>query len=169
MIHCPQSVLREMPIACAVVHLEGISEIARTLGVRVSEEVMSTVMARVNEQLGTSETNYSGQLRENEFAVVLNTADHDAVAASLKDLDYALRAPIPSGDVEFRLTPHIGVALSAVDASSADALLQHARTAVEEARRAATTRPSFYGEAMQGAFVVEARFRPRAARCHRQS
>jgi EAL domain-containing protein (putative c-di-GMP-specific phosphodiesterase class I)/GGDEF domain-containing protein len=143
------SVLREMPIACAVVHLEGISEIARTLGVRVSEEVMSTVMARVNEQLGTSETNYSGQLRENELAVVLNTTDRDAIGASLKDLTRHLRAPIPSGDVEFRLTPYIGVALSAVDASSAEALLEHARTAVEEARRAATTRPSFYSEAMQ--------------------
>ncbi len=41
------------------------------------------------------------------------------------------------------------MALSAVDASSAEALLEHARTAVEEARRAATTRPSFYSEAMQ--------------------
>ncbi len=143
------SVLREMPIACAVVHLEGISEIARTLGVRVSEEVMSLVMTRVNQHLGISETNYSGQLRENEFAVVLNTADRDVIEASLKDLSKALRAPIPSGEVEFRLTPHLGVALSAVDASSAEALLEHARTAVEEARRAATTRPSFYSEAMQ--------------------
>ncbi|HWK49433.1 MAG TPA: EAL domain-containing protein [Steroidobacter sp.] len=143
------SVLREMPIACAVVHLEGISEIARTLGVRVSEEVMSTIMTRVNEQLGAAETNYSGQLRENELAVVLNTTDHAAIEASLEDLIRQLRTPIPSGDVEFRLTPHIGVALSAVDASSAEALLEHARTAVDEARRAATTRPSFYSEAMQ--------------------
>ncbi|WP_129647306.1 EAL domain-containing protein [Peristeroidobacter agariperforans] len=143
------SVLREMPIACAVVHLEGISEIARTLGVPVSEEVMSVVMARVNDRLGAAETNYSGQLRENELAVVLNTADHDAVEASLQELSLDLRAPIPSGEVEFRLMPHIGVALSAVDASSAEGLLEHARTAVGEARRAATTRPSFYSEAMQ--------------------
>jgi len=143
------SILREMPIACAVVHLEGISEIARTLGVRVSEDVMSVVMARVNDRLGADESNYSGQLRENELAVVLNTADHDVVAALLDGLTGQLRASIPSGDVEFRLTPHIGVALSAVDASSADALLEHARTAVDEARRAATTRPCFYSEAMQ--------------------
>lgn len=143
------SVLREMPIACAVVHLEGISEIARTLGVGVSEEVMSVVMTRVNEQIGTAETDYSGQLRENELAVVLNTTDRDAIEAILGALTKQLRAPIPSGDVEFRLTPHIGVALSAVDALSAEALLEHARTAVEEARRAATTRPSFYSEAMQ--------------------
>jgi predicted signal transduction protein with EAL and GGDEF domain len=143
------SVLREMPIACAVVHLEGISEIARTLGVRVSEEVMSVIMTRVNESLGASENNYSGQLRENELAIVLNTADHDAVAARLEDLIAQLRAPIPSGEVEFRLTPHVGVALSAVDASSAESLLDHARTAVEEARRAATTKPCFYSEAMQ--------------------
>lgn len=143
------SVLREMPIACAVVHLEGISEIARTLGVRVSEEVMSVVMARVNEHLGAAEANYSGQLRENELALVLNTADHDVLEASLQELSRNLGAPIPSGEVEFRLTPHMGVALSAVDASSAEALLEHARTAVGEARRAATTRPSFFSEAMK--------------------
>ncbi|HEY5758260.1 MAG TPA: EAL domain-containing protein [Steroidobacter sp.] len=143
------SVLREIPIACAVVHLEGISEIARTLGVGVSEEVMSVVMTRVNEQIGSAESNYSGQLRENELAIVLNTADREAIEASLQALTRQLRASIPSGDVEFRLTPHIGVALSAVDASSAEALLEHARTAVEESRRAATTRPSFYSEAMQ--------------------
>jgi predicted signal transduction protein with EAL and GGDEF domain len=143
------SVLREMPIACAIVHLEGISEIARTLGVRVSEEVMSVVMARVNERLGASDTHYAGQLRENEFAVTLDTADHGAVEASFEGLTRELRAPIPSGDVEFRLTPHVGVALSAVDASSAEALIEHARTAVDEARRTATTRPCFYSEAMQ--------------------
>ncbi|MBL8270689.1 EAL domain-containing protein, partial [Steroidobacter sp.] len=51
--------------------------------------------------------------------------------------------------VDFTLTPHIGVALSAVDASSAEALLEHARTAANEARRVASTQPTFYSEAMQ--------------------
>ena len=141
--------LREMPVSVAVVHLEGISEIARTLGTRVSEEVMSIAMAKVAAKLDPTRTDYSGQLRENVLAVVLNTADHAAVEARLRELSVELRVPIPSGDVEFKLTPYIGVALSAVDASSAEALLEHARTAANEARRATLTRPSFYSEAMQ--------------------
>lgn len=141
--------LREMPVAVAVVHLEGISEIARTLGARVSEEVMSMVMAKVGARLDAADAGYSGQLREDVFAVVLNTSDHDVVEERLRELSTELRAPIPTGDVEFKLMPYMGVALSAVDASSAEALLEHARTAANEARRAASTQPSFYSEAMQ--------------------
>jgi predicted signal transduction protein with EAL and GGDEF domain len=141
--------LRELPVAVAVVHLEGISEIARTLGARISEEVMSIVMARVGGKLDAANAGYSGQLRENLLAVVLNTTDRDAIEAHLRDLRNELRAPIPANDVEFKLTPYIGVALSAVDASSGEALLEHARTAVAEARRAASPQPSFYSEAMQ--------------------
>lgn len=141
--------LREMPIAVAVVHLEGVAEIARTLGARVAEEVMSAAMAKAGARLDASDAGYSGQLREDVLAVVLNTADRDAVEARLRQLSADLRAPIPTSDVEFKLTPYMGVALSAVDASSAEALLEHARTAANEARRAASAQPSFYSEAMQ--------------------
>ncbi len=141
--------MREMPVAVAVVHLEGISEIARTLGARVSEEVMSIAMTRVGAQLDASEAGYAGQLRENMLAIALNTTDREAIEVRLRELSRELRAPIPTGDVEFKLSPHTGVALSSVDASNAEALLEHARIAVNEARRAASAQPSFYSEAMQ--------------------
>ncbi len=71
--------LREIPIACAVVHLEGISEIARTLGVRRvrrGHECRHDQSQRADSV--APKRNYSGQLRENELAIVLNTADRDA-------------------------------------------------------------------------------------------
>lgn len=141
--------LREMPIAVAVVHVEGISQISRTMGARVSEEIMSIAMAKVTALLNAAEGGYAGQLRENVLAVVLNTTDRDAIGRSIHQLCDELRAPIDIGDVAFKLTPHAGVALSGVDSSSSEALLEHARTAAGEARRSLSNQPHFYSEAMQ--------------------
>lgn len=141
--------LREMPIAVAIVHVEGISQISRTMGARVSEEIMSIAMAKVAALLNAADAGYAGQLRENVLAVMLNTADRDAIGRSIHQLCDELRAPIETGDVTFKLTPYAGVALSGVDSSSSEALLEHARTAAGEARRSLSTQAHFYSEAMQ--------------------
>ncbi|MBL8269424.1 hypothetical protein, partial [Steroidobacter sp.] len=96
--------LREMSVAVAVVRLEGIAEIARTLGIPVAEEVMSVAMARVGAKLTATDLGYSGQLRENKLAVAMNTSDREVIDACLKELSDELRAAIPAGDVDFTLT-----------------------------------------------------------------
>lgn len=141
--------LREQPICVAVIHLEGISHIARTMGVRVSEDVMSTAMDKVAAQVTSSGGGFSGQLRENVLAVTMNTADRDVVAARVAAICTELKAPIVVGDVEFKLVPYAGVGLSGADASSAEALLEQARTATTEARRSLSERVAFYSDAMQ--------------------
>ncbi len=143
--------LREQPLAVALFHVDGISQIARSMGASVSEEVMGVAVANVSAALGASGESkwYLGQLSENALAVVTDTIDRDAIDARLAVLCASLKQPVANSDVEFKLTPYIGVGVFGVEASSAEVLLEHARTAVAEARRSLSEKVCFYSGAMQ--------------------
>jgi predicted signal transduction protein with EAL and GGDEF domain len=140
--------LRERPISVAVFHVEGISHISRTMGARVSEEVMGHAMAKASTQLETLGDAYLGQLREHVLAAVIHSVDRDAVEARVASIREELKSPVRVGEVEFKLTPYVGVGQTGADASSADALLEHARTAMAEARRSLSEQTFFYSDAM---------------------
>ncbi len=140
--------LRERPISVAVFHVEGVSHISRTMGARVAEEVMGQAMAKASAQLESAGDAYLGQLRENVIAAVINSVDRDTVEARVASIRDELKAPVRVGDLEFKLTPYAGVGQSGADASSAEALLEHARTAMAEARRSLAEQTFFYSDAM---------------------
>ena len=140
--------LRERPISVAVFHVEGISHIARTMGARVSEEVMGRAMSKASTQLESTGDAYLGQLRENVLAAVISSVDREMVEARLASIRDELKAPVRVGDVEFKLTPYVGVGQSGADVASAEALLEHARTAMAEARRSLSEQTFFYSDAM---------------------
>lgn len=142
------AVLRERPISVAVFHVEGIAHIARTMGARVSEEVMGHAMAKASMQLEKAGDAYLGQLRENVLAAVISSVDREMVEARVASIRDELKAPVRVGDVEFKLTPYVGVGQSGADATSAEALLEHARTAMAEARRSLSEQTFFYSDAM---------------------
>ena len=143
------SALRELPISVAVMHVDGISQVSRSMGSRVAEEVMSHAMTRLCAKLDAAGRDYTGQLRENALGIVMDTTDRDIVLARIAEVRASLQAPITVEGVEFKLLPYTGVAMSRVDASSAEALLEQARTAAGEASRALSSDVSFYSEAMQ--------------------
>ena len=60
-----------------------------------------------------------------------------------------MREPITIGDAEFRLTPYAGASILGVDASSPRVLLDHARAAAAEARRAVSRDVFFFSDTMQ--------------------
>lgn len=141
-------VLRERPLSVAVFHVEGVSHISRTMGVSVSEEVMGHAMAKASSQLEIAGDAYLGQLRENVLAAVINSVDREIVEARVATIRGQLKAPVSIGDVEFKLTCYTGVGQSGADASTAEALLEHARTAMAEARRSVSDQVFFYSDAM---------------------
>lgn len=140
--------LRERPISVAVFHIEGISHIARTMGGRVSEEVMGHAMARATARVEAMGDAYLGQLRENVLAAVINSVDRDVLEARVASIRDELKAPVRISDIEFKLTPYVGVGQWGADAASAEALLEHARTAMAEARRSLAENTFFYSDAM---------------------
>lgn len=142
--------LREQPLAVAVLHVDGISHINRTMGPRVAADVMSVVMCKVDAQLRVSDLkSYAGQINENVLAIVIDSTDRGNIDPRIAGICACLRESIGIGDIEFKLSPYAGVALSGVDASSAEDLLDHARTAATEARRSLSEKIAFYSDAMQ--------------------
>jgi len=133
--------LRETPIALAVILIDGITDIAQVLASQVSEQVMSAAIRRLplppqgSGSSGAGPQWYLGQLSEGLLAIVIESADREAIEARVAQVCASLREPIRSGDAEFHLTPHAGVAILGQDASTPKHLLEQARAAATEARR----------------------------------
>ncbi len=137
--------LRETPVALAVVHIEGITDIAQALASQVSEQVMSAAIRRLplpprgpGPEAGPYW--YLGQLSEALLAVVIESADREAIEACLAQVCASLREPVCTGDAEFHLAPHAGVAILGQDATTPKLLLEQARAAAMEARRSGSAR-----------------------------
>jgi len=145
--------LRERPLAVAVLYIEEIADIAQIIATRVSEQIMSTALSRLPAQTGDagdgSPAWYLGQLGENLLALVVDDADRNAIEACVSKVCASLREPIVVGDAEFRLTPYAGVGILGVDAASPRILLDHARAAAAEARRALSRDVFFFSDTMQ--------------------
>ena len=143
--------LQERSVAVAVLYIEEIADIAQNITTRVSEQIMSTALARLPARAGETGSCawYLGQLGENLLALVVESADRDAIEACVGNVCASLREPIVVGDAEFRLTPYAGVGILGVDASSPRVLLDHARAAAAEARRAFSRNVFFFSDTMQ--------------------
>lgn len=145
--------LREQPIAVAVLCIEEIEDIAQIITTSVSEQIMTTALARLpvcaGEPADGSPEWYLGQLGENLLGLVVKSPDRDAIEARVADVCASLREPIFVWDAEFRLTPYAGVSILGVDASSPRVLLDHARAAAAEARRASSRNVFFFSDTMK--------------------
>lgn len=138
--------MRETPLALAVIHIDGITDIAQVLASQVSEQVMSLAIRRLPAPPQAASAAgadgqpqwYLGQLGEGLLALVFESADREPIEACITRICSSLREPIRTGDAEFHLTPHAGVAILGQDASTPKLLLEQARAAAMEARRAAS-------------------------------
>ncbi|HJR70850.1 MAG TPA: EAL domain-containing protein, partial [Gammaproteobacteria bacterium] len=142
--------LRERHLAVAVLYIDEIADIAQIVATRVSEQVMSTALARLPAYPGDGSPEwYLGQLGENLLALVVDSAERSAIEACVANVCASLREPIAVGDADFRLTPYAGVGILGIDAESPRILLDHARAAAAEARRALSRDVFFFSDTMQ--------------------
>jgi EAL domain-containing protein (putative c-di-GMP-specific phosphodiesterase class I)/GGDEF domain-containing protein len=145
--------LQEKSVAVAVLHVDGISDIALFIATRLSEQVLNAAILRLSafEGLGLDDGPawHLGQLGENALALVIDSDDRTAIEACVANVCERLREPVSLGDAEFRLNIHAGVGLLGLGASSPRMLLDHARAAAAEARRAASSNVFFYSDTIQ--------------------
>jgi EAL domain-containing protein (putative c-di-GMP-specific phosphodiesterase class I)/GGDEF domain-containing protein len=146
--------LREKSIAVAVLYIDEIPDIAQVIAAKVSEQVMSAAFLRLSARAGLESGAeragwYIGQLGENLLAVVVESSDRQTIDACVAGICASLREPISIGDAEFRLTPYAGVGILGVDATTPRVLLEHARAAAAEARRAASNRVFFFSDTLK--------------------
>jgi len=134
--------LRETPIALAMIHVEGIADIAQVLASEISEQVMSAAIRRLPPSREDPASTaggprwYLGQLSENLLAVVIESSVRDLIETCVNSICTSLREPIRIGDAQFHLTPYAGVSILGQDASTPQLLLEQARAAASETRRA---------------------------------
>jgi predicted signal transduction protein with EAL and GGDEF domain len=144
--------LREHPLAIAVIHVDGITDIAQIIATKLAEQIMSAAILRLPIQSaagGGKPWWYLGQFSDTLLALVLESSDREAIDSCVSALCASLREPLALGGAEFHLAPYAGVAVLGQDASTPKLLLDHARAAAIEARRRGSTQVCFFTDTLR--------------------
>jgi predicted signal transduction protein with EAL and GGDEF domain len=150
-----EAALREEQLAITVIHVDGIADIGQVIAGEIAERVMSMAIMRLPHLDSAGNDGqvrpwwYLGQLSESLLALVLQSADREAIEACVTTLCASLRQPVDLGSTEFHLTPFAGVAIMGQDSSSPRTLLDQARAAATEARRSGSASPRFFTDSLQ--------------------
>ena len=145
--------LRGRPLAVCMVHLGGLQAVGQAFGFQVAEKVSTLALERLRASaaaaMGAGDW-HVGQLGEGLLAGVIEGVEEPAaVRALVAAWCAAFAEELRLGDAAFTLSPHAGVALLGPDATRPQALLEHARAAMLEARRAGLAEVRFYSETMR--------------------
>jgi diguanylate cyclase len=145
--------LCEKPIAVAVIHIDGMIDVAQIIDSKIAERLMSSALLRLSGQgaatAAEKATWFLGQLSDNLLALVLETSDRETIDGQLRQVCASLREPIGLGDAEFHLTPYAGVAILGRDATSPKMLLDHARAAASQARSSGANKVCFFTDTLR--------------------
>jgi EAL domain-containing protein (putative c-di-GMP-specific phosphodiesterase class I)/GGDEF domain-containing protein len=149
-----EAVIQERPAALALIHLDGIADIERAFDAKISEQVLSSAILRLPHETarpkhGNGMGEYLGQLSADILALVMASADRDAIESCVSRVCASLGEPVPVGDAMFQLTPYAGVSILGQDGSSSRGLLDKARSACAEARRSDSTRIFFFSDTLK--------------------
>jgi predicted signal transduction protein with EAL and GGDEF domain len=138
-------------VAVAIVHVEGLAEIAKLLDFGVAANVMTMALQRLAEEIRPPDSThwFLGQLADDELAVLVASTERDIIESRVLQVCEQMGKPVPLGDAIFQLKACAGVAILGQDASSGPALLQRARTATVEARRSELSSVSFFSDTMK--------------------
>jgi EAL domain-containing protein (putative c-di-GMP-specific phosphodiesterase class I)/GGDEF domain-containing protein len=149
-----EAVIQERPAALALIHLDGIADIERAFDAKISEQVLSSAILRLPQEISREKSEnelgeYLGQLSADILALVMISADRDAIETCVSRVCASLSEPVPIGDATFQLTPYAGVSILGQDGSSPRGLLEKARAACAEARRANSTQVFFFSDSLR--------------------
>ena len=145
--------LREKTMAVGVIHVEGIADIAQAIAPTVSEQVMTAAILRLPHHASTASDAdavwYLGQLSDSLLALVIESGSREVIEARIDTLCTSLREPVALGSNVFQLNTSAGAALLGRDATAARTLLDHARSAANESRRAGGGRVCFFSDTLR--------------------
>ena len=154
-----QSAIRERPAALALIYLDGLTEIARVVDAKIADQVLSGAILRLPEEArlapsaaqppGSEASWYLGQLSAELLAIVVESSDRDMIERCVAKVCASLREAVQIGDASFHLAPYSGVSILGQDGSSPRSLLDKARSAAAEARRANSDRIHFFTDTLK--------------------
>ena len=142
---------RERPIAVAVLYIEEIADIAQIIATHVPEQIMSTALARLPARDGDAarRDGISGSsarifLRSSSSPRIATSSRRVVANVCAKPARTHRRRRRGVSPHPVRRRQHLGV-----DASNPRVLLDHARAAAAEARRAVSRNVFFFSDTMQ--------------------
>ena len=148
-----QAAIQEKPAAVAVLHIDGIADIARVVDAKVAEQVLNAAISRLAPACAQAADErpawYLGQLNATSLSLVIETSDRDAIEKCVAQICASLREPVQVGGAEYHLTPYAGVAILGRDATSSKALLEHARSSAAEGHRSGSVQVSFFSDTLR--------------------
>ena len=126
------------PLAIVSLDLDQFRSLNDTWGHAAGDWVLNQMAQRLQRSVGAHEL--AARLGGNEFALVMQESDAQAVAQRCARLLYAVQQPIYTDQHAHYLTASIGVACAPQDASHPEALLRMSDIALNEARAAGRNR-----------------------------
>ncbi len=150
-----QAALQEKPAALALVYLDGLNDIARVVDAKVSDQVLSAAILRLPEDSRALQDGdagarwYVGQMNAELLAIVVESSDRDAIERCVLWICASLAEPVRIGDASFHLTPYAGVSVLGQDGTSPRSLIDKARSAAAESRRANSSRIHFFTDTLR--------------------
>ena len=146
------ALLRQTQLALCVIHIDGLEAIGRVFDFSLVEHSLTQLLARLPaDEAAAGGCQWSvAVIGDNLLAAILEQyGDRDHIRAAVGRLQASLAAPLAVGSATFNLTPRAGIAVLGEDATRARALLEHAHSAMLEARRSAGQSVSFYSDTLR--------------------
>ncbi|MBK5937124.1 EAL domain-containing protein [Halorhodospira halophila] len=120
-------------IGIVIIDLDGFKQVNDSLNHDSGDRILQELAGRMNETLG--EADELGRLAGDEFiAIIAPGGDHDGVVRRARRLMSAVNAPLGQAGQHFRIGCSVGIAIYPDDGEEANALIQHASTALRRAK-----------------------------------
>jgi diguanylate cyclase (GGDEF)-like protein len=130
-----------------LIDLDNFKNINDTMGHEVGDQILIETAKRL-EEISNDEpfiSRYGGD----EFAILIHSADEKVIDTFCSQINAQLKAPFIIDDLAFVLSSSIGVSLYPQDAQTAESLIQHADTAMYEAKKNGKNQIVYYDASMQ--------------------
>lgn len=145
--------LREKPLAVVIIRIEDVTELGRVMAAGVSEQIIRSALAgavALQRQPLPADPGWEiGQLKDDQLALWIDSADRVQIEALVARVCAMLHEPVALGEARFQLDLHAGVAILGVDATTPQALLEHAAVAAGESRRAGGSQIMFFSDTLR--------------------
>jgi predicted signal transduction protein with EAL and GGDEF domain len=145
--------LRERRLALCMVHVDGINDIGDLIDHAIGQQVVDTLLARLgpDDSAGVAGSAWRvARIGDGVIGLIaLEFADRGALRDLAQEFARRLREPVPIGDAQFSVRPAIGIAVLGDDATQPKPLLDHAQTAMLEARRNEDGGVHFYSDTLK--------------------
>ena len=146
--------LRERSFAVCAIFLDGLADIGALIDFSLRQQVLDTVLQRVRAAANAESAAFVEIIGDSVLGAIVTEGERDPLRSAVESIAASIHAPVRLHDATFVLAPHIGVAIFGKDASNPQTLLDHARAAMFEARRAEAGSIQFYSDTVRMLPVV---------------